>query len=260
MNLGENFKVSVGSYWQTHVVGSGALDATDHSLCLRNGPTSLTHYSNAQLDDYQGLRRRDFRWRPPLTLAVRARFSHHAGELRGTAGFGFWNDPFAMTGGRLPSLPRAIWFFYASPASNIQLAHQIPGHGWKAATIDAWRWPFWLLAPTAPIAMPLMRWPFLSRQLWPLAQRAIAVSEALIDVDMASWHTYQLDWGIKQARFLVDEQLILHCDTPPRGPLGLVLWLDNQGMIVTPWSLPRQLLVAADQAQWLELDWLKLTT
>jgi hypothetical protein len=260
MGFHKNFKVTVNLNWRTHLVGSGQLIPRDSSLQLFNGPTTTTQYTNAQLDDYQGRRRQDFRWRPPLTLTVRARFSHRVGELRGTAGFGFWNDPFAMTGGRWFTLPRAVWFFYASPPSNIKLALQTPGCGWKAATIDVWRWPFLLLAPTTPVAMLLMRWPFLYRLLWPVAQRAISVSEALLDVDMTTWHTYQLEWGTDNARFFVDEALLLTCATPPGGPLGLVLWLDNQGMVVTPWALPRHFLLAADQEQWLELEWVKLTT
>ena len=47
----------------------------------------------------------ELRWRPPLRLQVEARSSHGVGELRGTAGFGFWNDPLAMTGVRRPALP-----------------------------------------------------------------------------------------------------------------------------------------------------------
>jgi len=186
-------------------------------------------------------------------LTVRARFSHPAGQLRGTAGFGFWNDPFMMTGARRPTLPRAIWFFYSSPPSNMQLALDVPGHGWKAATIDAWRLPFFLLAPSAPVAMPLMRIRSLYRTLWPLAQRTIGVSEKLLGVEMTEWHTYKIEWGVKTARFTVDEVLILTCTTPPRGPLGLVIWLDNQAMVVTPWGQFRHTLVASSVQQWMEV-------
>ena len=245
--------------WQTFVSGSGALTTTNGVLRLGNEPTTTASYTNAQIDDYQTLRRRDFRWQPPLTLTVRARFSHSAGQLRGTAGFGFWNDPFMMTGARRPTLPRALWFFYSSPPSNMQLALDVPGHGWKAATIDAWRLPFFLLAPTAPIAMPLMRVKSLYRALWPLAQRAIGVSEQLVASVMTEWHTYKIEWGMKTARFTVDDRLMLACTTPPRGPLGLVIWLDNQAMVVTPWGQFRQALVAHDDAQRLEVAAVDIT-
>jgi len=164
-----------------------------------------------------------------------------------------------MTGTRRPTLPRAIWFFYSSPPSNMPLALDVAGHGWKAATIDAWRIPFFLLAPTAPVAMPLMRIRAFYHSLWPLAQRAIGVSEKLIDVAMTEWHTYKIEWGMKTARFTVDDRLILACTTPPRGPLGLVIWLDNQAMVVTPWGQFRQALVAHDEAQWLEVAAVDIT-
>ncbi|MFN8493817.1 MAG: hypothetical protein U0350_39830 [Caldilineaceae bacterium] len=239
--------------WQPYTQGQGSVEATAERLRLVNAACSAREYSNAQIDDYAGRLRRAFHWRPPLTLTVQARFSHPAGELRGTAGFGFWNDPFMMTGARRPSLPRAIWFFYSSAPSNMQLAQDVPGHGWKAATIDAWRLPFFLLAPTAPVAVLLMRIPALYRRLWPIGQRAIHVSEAIIPEPMTEWHTYRLEWGKQVARFWVDESVILNCTTPPCGPLGLVVWLDNQAMVVTPQGQFRHTLVAAEAPQWMEV-------
>jgi hypothetical protein len=233
------------------------LEEGEGVLRLINGCASAEEYTNAQIDDYQHLRRRDFLWRPPLTLTVCARFSHASGQLSGTAGFGFWNDPFMfmMTGARRPTLPRAIWYFYASPPSQIALALDMPGHGWKAATIDALRWPFFLLAPTAPMAIPLMKIPWFRRRFWPTGQRAIHVSETPIHADMTEWHTYTIEWGAAAARFLVDELPILECDAPPRGPLGLVIWLDNQCMAVTPWGRFRHGLLTSSQPQWLEVKW-----
>ncbi len=248
------------SRWRQHVTGAGALLPIPGALRLQNNPTTATTYSNAQIDDYQGLARRDFIWQPPLTLTVTARFSHGADALRGTAGFGFWNDPFGMTGARLPSLPRAIWFFFSSPPSNMQLAQDVPGPGWKAATIDAWRWPFFLLAPTTPFAMPLMRIAAFYRRLWPIGQRAIAVHETLLDLDLTAWHTYQLTWRKNQAHFAVDGNTVLQCDQAPGGPLGLVIWKDNQAMAITPASLPHQGLIACAKTQWLEIGDLQIET
>ncbi len=243
----------IGGHAWPYTVGGGRLELPEHNLRLVKPATITTTYTNAQLDDYQQLARDNFRWRPPLSLTVRARFSHPAEQLNGTAGFGFWNDPFLMTGARWPSLPRAIWFFFSAPPSNMPLACDVPGYGWKAATIDAWRLPFFLLAPSAPLAMPLMRIRRFYRKLWPLAQRAIGVSEASIAATLTNWHTYKIVWGVTTAQFYVDEQLILTAPTPPRGPLGLVIWLDNQAMVVTPWGEFRHTLVASKQEQWLEL-------
>jgi hypothetical protein len=197
--------------WKTFLRGSGSLDFTGSTLRLVTTDTAATQYTDAQIDDYQGLPRGDFLWRPPLQMTVRARFSHPTEELKGTAGFGFWNDPFVMTGWRWPALPRVIWFFYSSPPSNMKLDLHAPGHGWKAATLDAVRWPFFALLPTAPLAVPLMNIGPLYHTFWPIGQKAIQVSESLVPVEMTEWHTYVIDWQPKTARFTVDGQTILKC-------------------------------------------------
>jgi hypothetical protein len=187
-------------------------------------------------------------------MSVRARFSHEAGQLSGTAGFGFWNDPFMMTGRLLPTLPRVVWFFYASPPSDMKLDLQTPGHGWKAATLDAMRLSFLLLAPTAPIAVPLMNIGALYRALWPLGQRAIGVSEASLDAAMTEWHTYVVNWGTKAVRFGVDGELVLESASSPGGPLGFVMWLDNQCAVVKPWGRFGFGVLEAPGSQWMEVD------
>ena len=240
--------------WNTFIKGTGRLEPRGEALRFVNQFTSKSDYTNAQIDDYQHLNRRDFLWRPPLQMTVRARFSHPSGELSGTAGFGFWNDPFMMTGLRRPALPRVVWFFYSSPPSNMKLDLRTPGHGWKVGTLDALRWPFFALLPTAPLAVPLMNIGPLYRTFWPLGQRAIQVSEALVPVAMTEWHTYVIDWHEKTVQFSVDGRQILACDTSPRGPLGFVLWLDNQYMVVTPWGKFGAGLVAQAAEQWLEVS------
>lgn len=249
---------SLSAHWQRFNRGGGALAFTGQGLRFINPATTAAVYTNAQIDDYQDLIRRHFGWQPPLTLTVRARFSHPAGVLRGTAGFGFWNDPFMMTGRRRPALPRVVWFFYSSPPSNMKLDLNTSGHGWKAGTLDAIRWSFFALLPTAPIAVPLMNIERLYRTFWPIGQRAISVSEAPVSAAMTEWHTYDLDWQKQRVRFGVDGQTILDCRTSPRGPLGFVMWLDNQYMVVTPWGAFSSGLVAEPNDQWMEVSDLKI--
>jgi hypothetical protein len=249
---------SLSERWNTYVLDSAALEPTGQTLRFVNANTTSRQITNAQIDDYQKLHRRRFRWRPPLTMTVRARFSHPEGELRGTAGFGFWNDPFMMTGKRAPTLPRAIWFFYASPPSNMKLDLHVPGCGWKAAMIDALRLPALLLAPVAPVAVPLMNIRPFYHALWPIVQRALGVREAPIQVDMTAWHTYVLEWERGFARFQVDEESVLQCDTAPRGPQGFVMWFDNQYVVVTPWGKLRYGWIAAPGRQWMEVDALSI--
>ncbi len=240
------------------VRGTGALEEGDGALRFVTTDANAAQYSDAQIDDYQALSRRNFLWRPPLRMSVRARFSHPASALRGTAGFGFWNDPFMMTGPRKPALPRALWFFYASPPSNMALALDVPGFGWKAATIDALRRPFLALLPLAPIAVPLMNFRRIYRAAWPVAQRAINVSEAIVPAEMTGWHTYVIEWQARRVRFFVDKDLLLDCRTAPRGPLGFVMWLDNQFMLVTPWGRLQHGLLNAPGRQWMEVERLQI--
>jgi hypothetical protein len=254
----EDFPEEPGPDWRRYVVGQGRLEPTGSTLRFVVADATARQYSDAQIDDYQGLPRRRFLWRPPLWLTVRARFSHSVGQLRGTAGFGLWNDPFLMTGARMPTLPRAIWFFYGSPPSNMKLDVETPGQGWKAATIDALRPTALLLAPLAPLAVPLMNLRPLYRTLWPPIQRALNVREASVAVDMTAWHTYRLEWGTGQTHFSVDGEPTLEDAPSPRGPLGFVMWLDNQYMVVTPWGRLGWGLLEVPERQWMEVDWLTI--
>jgi hypothetical protein len=222
--------------FQRYVSGDGVVEAAGGGLRLLLDGAHAGQYSDAQIDDYAGLARRRFPWNPPLRLETRVRFSESAASLRGTAGFGFWNDPFMMTGRRVPALPRAIWFIFASLPSDMRLDLNTPGQGWKAATIDASRPITGLLAPAAPLAIALMNLRPVHRAMWPTIQRAIKVQESAIDLDMRDWHTYSLDWGREASVFYVDGEIVLAGAPSPRGPLGFVMWLDNQFMVATPWG------------------------
>ncbi len=153
-------------------------------------PLAAGRYTNAQLDDYHDLsgrlpRRRPMTSAPPLRLSLRARASHPAPT--GTLGFGFWNEPFSLTGSVLAA-PRVIWFFYASPPSDMALVPGVPGRGWKAATLTTGRWPTLLLAPGALSAILLTRLPGLGRPVMNLARRFIQAHEApLADIALDEW-------------------------------------------------------------------------
>ena len=239
---------------QLRLAGAGAALRGSSGLVLTVGRSTAQTYSNAQIDDYRGLGAARFLNHPPLSLTVRARFSHPSGVLRGTAGFGFWNYPLVLGARDWPRLPTALWFFYGSPPGNMALAHGVPGHGFKAAVIDTNRPQARALIPFAPLAVPLLNLPPMERQLWPLIQRAVGVREALIDADMTAWHTYQLCWGRSSADFFVDGQPVLVGAPTSTGPRCLVIWLDNQYLIVTPQGRLGWGLLPNAERQWIELD------
>ncbi len=242
------------SLWGVRRTGNGALLRTEEGLRLLTFASDAGVYSNAQLDDHAPLARTAFPWRPPVRLALSARFSHSADELVGTAGFGFWNDPFAMNGRRRPALPHAAWFFLAAPPSRIAPAMGVPGSGWKAAVIDVAALPFWALMPAAPIALPAMRLPAAYRALWPIAQRTLGAQEQLLTGDLTAWHHYEVDWGVSYVRFAVDGECVLECSSTPQGPLGIVIWMDNQYLVATPQGRFGWGVIIQTKTQWMEVD------
>lgn len=150
-------------------------------------------------------------------------------------------------------LPEAIWFFYASPPSNMALVPDIPGWGWKAQVIHCMRAEALLaIVPTALAT----GWALLTNKTGPAArwmQRLSGANEALLTVDMTQWHTYFLEWRTTEALFWVDGVLTLRVVQPPTRSLGFVAWIDNQYAIATPRGVLRFGTVASGP-QWLELD------
>ena len=253
------------------LAGGGRIEAIDDGARLILPSAVASRYADAQLDDYAGLRhaglrRRDFPHRPPVSLLLRARFSHDNRPSRppdfqpsliGTAGFGFWNNPFGAQS-RIPAPPRALWFFYASPPSDMALALGVPGFGWKAASIDASRPSALALAPFAPIVMLLCRRPRLYRALWHRVQRTLGISECRLPHAMTDWHVYELEWRRDGARWRIDGETAQETDRAPRGPLGFVAWIDNQYAVVTPRGKLGSGLLDAPFEQWLEIAHVEL--
>jgi hypothetical protein len=267
----ERFGEGLSTRWIRTTPNGGTLDvgASGLRLALPEGAHAGA-YSDAQIDDYGTLPPSRFPWRPPLHLEVRARASHPAHParemplerlenqqwLRGTAGFGFWNYPFSLTGAVL-RLPEAIWFFAASPPSNMALAPGSPGWGWKAQVVHAHR-PGALLAalPTAAA----VAWARVSRRealaaQW--VQRLSGASEEPLEADLREWHSYTIDWQPDWARFAVDGVEALAVANPPRGPLGFVAWIDNQYAIATPRGQFRFSTLATGP-EWLEMESLRI--
>ncbi len=244
----DDFSSTIEPRWTQTCIGGGTLHS-DHSVLRMELPlVAAGHYADAQIDDYATLARSAFPWTPPLRMEVRACSSHPAAQtkctvesttvLQGTAGFGFWNYPFSIRGDVL-FLPEAVWFFYASPPSNMALVPDIPSWGWKAQVIHSMR--LGALTATIPTALSTI-WGRISGETRYAAhwlQKLSGAQEAIIPVAMDSWHTYTLEWRQTEARFWVDGKLILTAPQPPTRPLGFVAWLDNQYAIATPHGVMR---------------------
>jgi len=262
----EDFSELLDKHWIQTCIGGGKLDCKNNKLRMAFDSARQGQYTDSQIDDYGNLPRSDFPWRAPLRMEVIARSSLPAainrnddestGTLRGTAGFGFWNYPFSVKGDIL-MLPEAIWFFYASPPSNMALVPGIPGWGWKAQVVHSMH-PGALVA-TIPLAATIA-YGLLTGKTRPAArwmQTVSGGSEALLPVEMTEWHTYTLEWQRRGASFWVDDRLVLHSPQSPTRPLGFVAWLDNQYAIATPRGVLRFGTISSGP-QWLELESVKI--
>lgn len=236
--------------WQRLQQSGGQILLTDAGIRLLTVGARRGAYSNAQIDNYGGLPRAQLPSHPPLRLTLRARLPT---PLLGTAGFGFWNSPISPLGS-VPALPAALWFFYASPPSNISPALDVPGHGWKAATIDTRTARARLWIPLAPAVVLLNRAPALKRRIWPRIQRALGVAEVDLGPPSADWRTYMIEWYADGARFLIDGEVVLKTSHAPRGPLGFVAWVDTQWLVATPTAQLGWGLLDAPAPQWIDLD------
>ena len=220
-------------------------------------PPTDAGYADAQIDDY-GQPGGRFEWRASTTLRLRARFSHDAGSLRGTAGFGFWNAPYGDPTRRWPALPRAAWFFYGSDPNDLPFGPSSPGRGWFAATIDAGTPEALALIPLTPAVLAFNQVAAVQRRIWLAVRRRLGIHAAAIDADMTQFHDYHIDWWADGVNFAVDGRTILNATPGPHGPLGFVCWIDNQFLILTPRGRFRAGVLPTMREQWLEVADLRL--
>ncbi len=236
--------------------GGNVIQVDSETWRLEIPPGNKRSYRLAQLDDYTRLRRSAFLWRPPFHLRLQARAS--AVEFPGTWGFGLWNDPFSASLGlrgadrRLPALPEAAWFFFASPANYLSFRNDLPAQGFLAATFRAAPVSSVLLALGSPLLVSLL-FPGTNRLARVVARKLVRQDAARMAVDPTGWHTYDLNWSDASVQLLVDESVLLETPITPLGPLGLVLWVDNQYASWTADGRVRLGSLANHEPAWIEL-------
>lgn len=245
--------------WQTLQINGGKVEGSPPQRLVL--PPTTSGYADAQFDDYaQCTSRSRFPWRPGVSMRLSARFSHSADDLQGTAGFGFWNAPFADPTVSGIALPQATWFFFASAPSNLPFAEKGPGRGWFAGTVDAAAPRALALIPLAPLALLANQAARFRNVLWPAIRRGLAISYATLNVPMTAWHEYELQWQPDGCRFYVDGHAVLETPYSPHGPLGFVCWIDNQYMVLTPRGRAAWGTLPTSATQWLELRDLEFVT
>ncbi len=190
-------------------------------------------YRDAQLDDYSGLPRRKF---PHQSLSLSLRAKTSSSSIAGTWGFGLWNDPFGMSLGfggspfRLPALPNAVWFFYASPQNYLSFTNDKPANGFMAQTFQSKG------VVTPPLLAAGLTLPFSRKTARKLLSKVIAEDSVSLSVDVTQWHRYRLEWRPKRVVWYVDDAPVFESPISPNAsrPLGIIIWIDNQYAAFTP--------------------------
>ena len=134
---------------------------------------------------------------------------------------------------------------------------------WLSATgtprRDSWRRRF--SAPRVPSALtifglpgvPLLALPAFARLARGLLARMVKEDAARLELDVTGWHAYRMEWQEKSCRFEVDGRMVFETAVSPNGPLGLVIWVDNQYAAFPPDGRLRSGTLAGPDA-WMEVE------
>ncbi len=248
--IDDTFEHGALPYWVRFAIGHAEIEHQSGILRFVVDGAEEGQLSDAELDDHRTTPRDRLVWKPPLRMTVRARMSHRVGEMLGTAGFGFWNDPFDWVG-NVQAPPNALWFFYASPHSDMGFVRDVRGHGWKAAMLNTGRADKLTMA----LGNLVFRLPGLSKLVFNLAQTRINANERILeDVVLTDWHEYRIEWLPREAVFFVDDVQVLRALNPPTVPLGFVAWVDNNAAVMGPGRDFDFKRIAIPQRQWMELS------
>ena len=74
-----------------------------------------------------------------------------------------------------------------------------------------------------------------------------------LDFEPTDWHRYAIDWQAGQVSFRVDGSLVFATPVSPLGRLGLVIWIDNQYLSLSPSKSPGFGLQSNQQEAWIEI-------
>jgi len=84
------------------------------------------------------------------------------------------------------------------------------------------------------ILFPLLLFPPVVRIIRRALRKFFTQDAALLVLDPSEWHRYDLTWEREAVIFQVDGQNVLKTSVVPKSNLGLVIWLDNQYMALSP--------------------------
>ena len=99
-----------------------------------------------------------------------------------------------------------------------------------------------------------------SRHLGLYDAEGIHQDAAALSYDVTAWREYRLDWTTGEVHFQLDSKTVFSTQVSPLGPLGLVLWVDNQYTALPPAGRLRYGTLPNPHPAWIELAGLSLTS
>ena len=66
-----------------------------------------------------------------------------------------------------------------------------------------------------------------------MGRKQAAAAEVLLDTPLDEWHKYTFSWQPSGAVFRVDGEIVAETSIVPHGPLGFVVWIDNQYAVLS---------------------------
>jgi hypothetical protein len=105
----------------------------------------------------------------------------------------------------------------------------------------------------------LLFWSLTARWLRPLGRCAVRQDSLALDLNLTCWHRYSLEWNLERVVFSLDDEVVFETPVAPRGPLGLVLWVDNQYAAYPPDGRLAYGFLTTPESAWLEVRDVTLT-
>lgn len=224
---------------------------TEGTYRLTVNPNEKKSYRNAQIDDYRNLKRKEFKWTAPLVFSCSAKLNCED-TFKGTLGFGFWNDPFLMTGWRIPSLPQALWFILLSKPSSFPTSVKAEA-GLKAMSLNAKTITYLLCLPFQLLMMPFMTIKKIRDTYYPFFLRKVQANETPLNINLKEWHDFKIKWLKDKILFYIDGDSVAVHKLKLKSPQGLVIWIDNQYLSLKPNGILKWGSLALEHEQSLEL-------
>jgi hypothetical protein len=112
---------------------------------------------------------------------------------------------------------------------------------------------FLYFALSIPI-LPLLALPRTARVIRSMAGKIIHQDSIAMSINPTEWHHYRMEWKDSEVCFIVDGKVVLNTPVRPHGPLGFVLWIDNQFASFLPSGRLSYGTLPTHEAAWIEFS------